>query len=247
MAKKIMKKMTSFFKATFLGKSVSRQRKGFTLIELLVVIAIIAILAAMLLPALNRAREKARQTVDQNNLGQLALAWIMYVDDYNGELPAGDNSVFSPPATGSYPWVFMMRDYIGDPILKKDTSPWQGLKVGGPLDDPSNPTPPGYTWGPNYAMNYVGPGGLDWVTIKGWHNRSHIKDPSSVFVFIDSKPFSNYYAYRASPADAAWNQIGYWHSNGADLAFCDGHVEWWSKTKLVNSMFTYWNPPWFSR
>jgi prepilin-type N-terminal cleavage/methylation domain-containing protein/prepilin-type processing-associated H-X9-DG protein len=60
---------------------------GFTLIELLVVIAIIAILAAILLPALSSARERAQGLICLNNTHQLALAWQLYADDHNGGLP----------------------------------------------------------------------------------------------------------------------------------------------------------------
>lgn len=66
------------------------KQRGFTLIELLVVIAIIAILMAILMPALNRAREQGKRASCLSNLNQLTLAWIMYADENDDKLVCGD-------------------------------------------------------------------------------------------------------------------------------------------------------------
>src|SRR5580765_4909403 len=75
-----------------------KQKPGFTLIELLVVIAIIAILAAMLLPALAKAKMKAQQSGCLSNEKQLQLAWVMYCDENGDKLPNnGKRTAISSP------------------------------------------------------------------------------------------------------------------------------------------------------
>src|SRR6266853_6542509 len=71
----------------------NRHRSAFTLVELLIVIAIIGILAALLLSALGQAKSRAQTTVCLNNLRQLQLAWLMYCDENEDQVPYNSRSI----------------------------------------------------------------------------------------------------------------------------------------------------------
>jgi prepilin-type N-terminal cleavage/methylation domain-containing protein/prepilin-type processing-associated H-X9-DG protein len=97
-------------KSSVHARSAWRERLGFTLIELLVVVAIIAILAALLLPALARARLKAEGVGCMNNLRQMMLGWRLYADDYGDVLLTARNDV----GAGRVVWVTGNLDYSGN-------------------------------------------------------------------------------------------------------------------------------------
>ena len=98
--------------------------RAFTLIELLVVIAIIAILAAMLLPALAQARGKAREIVCTNGLKQVNVAVLLHVGDEDGMLPSVRTD---EGGAHSKKWVWTLAPYLG--ISRDENSPWRDVYV----------------------------------------------------------------------------------------------------------------------
>src|SRR4051812_2462758 len=89
---------------------VQNRTRGFTLIELLVVIAIIAILAALLLPALTRAKQKAHAAACLSNLKQWGLSWRLYADDFNDSFVSG---AVDPKLPERAEWLGALRQYNG--------------------------------------------------------------------------------------------------------------------------------------
>jgi len=120
--------------------SVSRRRRGFTLVELLVVIAIIGILIALLLPAVQAAREAARRAQCVNNLKQLGLAVHNYADRNQGRLPQGVRVIIGPdaplPLFNVQPWCVVIL-----PFMEQTT-------ISNPYDEglPASGAPEFYLW-----------------------------------------------------------------------------------------------------
>jgi prepilin-type N-terminal cleavage/methylation domain-containing protein/prepilin-type processing-associated H-X9-DG protein len=185
----------------------NRVAGGFTLIELLVVIAIIAILAAMLLPALAKAKLKAKAATCISNQKQLALAWMMYADDNQGGIINFDTAVNT---AGDKPWRYATPNPLPNMIGLSPTDAQvarlqEGYKQGGlyqyapnvnvlhcPADARYNVSSIGINTAPgNFAYgSYSGAGGMNGFIYEGPPNgplkkQSSIVHPSERFLWVE--------------------------------------------------------------
>jgi len=210
-------------------KPTARRRRegGFSLIELLVVIAIIAILAAMLLPALGKAREKTKSIICLGNLKQLGVAFLNYTDDYNG---------YAPDSLSTANWLFGPREsafaaqtlapYLGYDKFPTSTMadaappPPSSLCPSGRLDGTFNArvgNVPGGMPNASYGMNlfFVQSAGANY---KYCGKIAQVRFPSQRSVFLEMSSL-------LTPVGTGWvwnkTQLARRHGDGCNFLFLD--------------------------